>query len=77
MDYAKQDGLLRGSQAEANVSALVDAMAQLLDDMGERGLSVCLAAKAQARVAFDPFIVEADYTPDMALIEARRIMSEQ
>jgi hypothetical protein len=30
-------------------------MDQLLDDMGPHGQSVCLAAKAQARVAFEDF----------------------
>jgi hypothetical protein len=38
-----------------NVEALKDAMWQLLDDMGAEGQSVCLAAKAQARIAFEPF----------------------
>lgn len=61
---------------DKEISDLADAMAQLLDDMGEHGQSVCLAAKAQARVAYEPF-VEEDYTPDMPLLEAQRIMSEQ
>ena len=38
-----------------DVIALVDAMWQLLDDMGRDGLCVCPAAKAQARIAFEPF----------------------
>lgn len=40
---------------EEQVKALADAMWQLLDDMGIDGQGVCLAAKAQARVAFEPF----------------------
>lgn len=39
----------------ANVQALVDAMWQLLDDMGEDGHSVSPAAKEQALKAFEPF----------------------
>lgn len=34
---------------------LADAMWQLLDDMGADGLSVCPAAKAAARLAYEPF----------------------
>lgn len=37
------------------INALIDAMDQLLDDMGENGLSVCKLAKAKARIAFEPF----------------------
>lgn len=40
---------------EAEVQALAEAMDQLLDDMGITGTSVCVAAKAQARVAYEPF----------------------
>lgn len=44
-------------QTIAEVEALADAMAQLLDDMGthDANKSVCLAAKAQARIAYEPF----------------------
>lgn len=42
------------------VEALVDAMWQILDDMGERGHGVCEFAKAKARVAFEPFKLDAD-----------------
>ncbi len=41
---------------EAQVEALRDAMDQLLDDMGMVGMSVCLAAKAPARIALEPFL---------------------
>ena len=37
------------------VVPLADAMWQLLDDMGADGLSVCPAAKAAARLAYEPF----------------------
>lgn len=37
------------------VDALVDAVEQLLDDMGKGGVCVCLHAKAKARIAFEPF----------------------
>ena len=42
-----------------NVEALADAMWQLLDDMGAGGTCVCEMAKARARVAFDPFRLDA------------------
>jgi hypothetical protein len=40
---------------EREVQALAEAMDQLLDDMGLSGCSVCMAAKAQARIAYEPF----------------------
>jgi hypothetical protein len=43
---------------DQEVLDLADAMWQLLDDMGKNGLSVCLAAKAQARIAYEPFITD-------------------
>ena len=42
--------------AEKQITELADAMWQLLDDMGENGQSVCLQAKAEARIAIDPFL---------------------
>ncbi|KTS39513.1 hypothetical protein NS228_04975 [Methylobacterium indicum] len=42
------------------VEALSDAMWQLLDDMGAEGTSVCHSAKASARIAYEPFRVDAD-----------------
>jgi ketopantoate hydroxymethyltransferase len=62
----------------AQVEALADAMWQLLDDMRQDGQSVCLAAKAQARVAYEPFMSNEDGANDdlMTLAEAERIMRE-
>jgi hypothetical protein len=40
---------------EQQVKDLADAMWQILDDMGKHGASVCMAAKAQARLAYEPF----------------------
>lgn len=58
---------------DEQIEELRDAMWQLLDDMGPRGLSVCLAAKAQARIAFEPFM-DPDAAPDlMPLDVAKRI----
>jgi hypothetical protein len=54
--------------------ALVSAMDQLLDDMGHSGQCVCLAAKAQARVAFEPFR-DHDGSFMMSLEEAQRILA--
>jgi hypothetical protein len=61
---------------EQQVTELADAMDQLLDDMGKGGQSVCLAAKAKARVAFEPFR-EHDTDPfTMTFEEAKEILAE-
>lgn len=60
------------------VEALADAMWQLLDDMGATGHSVCEAAKAQARIAFEPFRVDEtgeDAPLDYPLDEAERVIA--
>lgn len=56
---------------DKEVQDLADAMWQLLDDMGKTGQAVCLAAKAQARIAYEPFNNECD--PEMTLEEAKAI----
>lgn len=61
---------------EQEVNELADAMWQLLDDMGKTGCSVCLAAKAQARIAYEPFVTpleQAAYDGMMSLEEALEI----
>jgi hypothetical protein len=58
------------------INALADAMWLLLDDMGKDGKSVCLAAKACARVAFEPFRVDEPYDDWMSLAEAQAIIAE-
>lgn len=45
------------------VQALADAMWQLLDDMAVSGLSVCGVAKAEARLAYEPWF-QATGMPD-------------
>jgi hypothetical protein len=55
------------------VQALIDAMWQLLDDMGPEGQGVCLQAKAEARIAFEPFR-EPDSPVPMSLDEARAVV---
>lgn len=50
-------------------------MDQLLDDMGPTGQCVCNAAKAQARIAFEPFRTEAIAPDIMSLEEAKRIIA--
>ena len=58
---------------------LANAVGQLLDDMGKAGQSVCLAAKAQARIAFEPFRDDDNYSGDdccMSLAEALALTSE-
>lgn len=59
------------------VEALSDAMWQLLDDMGAEGTTVCHSAKASARIAYEPFRVDADGEKaplDYPLEEAERIL---
>jgi hypothetical protein len=58
------------------IETLAAAMAQLLDDMGNEGTSVCLAAKAQARIAYEPFAEPAEKGMLMPLEEAQRIIEE-
>ena len=60
-----------------NVRELADAMDQLLDDMGEKGQSVCLYAKAKARIAFEPFRDPEDHTDDFTLAQAKQIVSDE
>ena len=69
------DGLPRFIQYE-EWESLRDAMWQLLVDLGEHGTSVCLLAKAEARIAFEPFALEADVDGLMLLEEAQRIVRE-
>lgn len=57
------------------IRELADAMWQLLDDMGKDGQTVCLYAKAQARVAFEPFR-DADSPVDFPLADAEQIIRE-
>ncbi len=61
---------------DAEVSELVDAVWQLLDDMGKDGRSVCLAAKALARLAFEPFRDGPELDSWMSLEEAEKIIAE-
>jgi hypothetical protein len=61
---------------DEQITALADAMWQLLDDMGKNGLSVCLAAKAEARRAYEPFITleDSEICEDlMSMAEAEEI----
>jgi hypothetical protein len=58
------------------IKALVAAMAQILDDMRENGMSCCLATKAQARVAYEPFANPEEKDLIMPIEDARRILEE-
>lgn len=59
-----------------DVKALAAAMSQLLDDMGKDGHCVCGAAKAQARIAYEPFADPDEKAFIMPIAEARRILKE-
>lgn len=55
--------------------ALIDAVWQVLDDMGTDGTSCCGMAKAQLRIAFEPFRGD-DEPVDYSLEDAQRLMNE-
>jgi hypothetical protein len=61
-----------------DVQRLVEAMEeQLLDDMDRTGDSVCMAAKAQAIVAFEPFKEPCEtYENFMTLAEAQAVLKQ-
>jgi hypothetical protein len=63
---------------EAQVLALAEAMGQLLDDMGDTSQSVCLYAKAKARIAYEPFMALMEDDPEfyLPLAEAQRIVED-
>jgi ElaB/YqjD/DUF883 family membrane-anchored ribosome-binding protein len=63
---------------EAEVERLADAMWQLLDDMGKYSQSACMAAKAEARAAYEPFRdrSEPEYDDWMSLADAQAIIDE-
>lgn len=62
---------------EEDVTRLVEAMDQILDDMGKGGKCVCLYAKAKARIAFEPFIDDPEIKEFiMSLEEAIDIVRE-
>lgn len=61
---------------DEEIESLECAMWQILDDMGKNGLSACLAAKADARVAYEPFRDKSDpeYEDWMTLAEAEAVL---
>ena len=61
---------------QPDIKRLAYAMWQLLDDLGKDGESVCLAAKAEARVAYEPFRdkSEPEYDDWMSLADAEAIL---
>ena len=63
---------------EAQITELADAAWHCLDDMGQHGKTVCAAAKAKLRVAYEPFLDAADPADYgwMTLAEAEAIMKE-
>lgn len=57
------------------IEKLAEAMWQILDDMGKKSQSVCLLAKAEARIAFEPFRdkSEPEFEDWMSIAEAKQI----
>lgn len=60
---------------DAQEHALVAAMDQVLDDMGE-SFSVCGATKAQARVALEPYLTVEEKAMHTTIEDALRILKE-
>ncbi len=67
------------------IEDLATAVWQVLDDMGKDGRSCCAGAKAQLRVAFEPFMqagISADpslavgWAPDYTFEEAATLLKE-
>ena len=59
---------------QVDVESLIEAVWQVLDDMGAEGACVCEAAKAKLRIAYEPFNdheAEPDYAMDTAQSLAR------
>lgn len=62
---------------DKRVTDLIEAVWQVLDDMGTDGKCCCGAAKAQLRVAYEPFSEEVGPTEGfLSLSEAERILRE-
>lgn len=61
-------------EAKAMDGELAEAVWQILDDFGRDGLSVCGAAKARLRIAYEPFR-EDDDALEFTLEEAVAIES--
>jgi hypothetical protein len=65
------------ARRERAIVALVGAVWQVLDDMGADGHSCCGLAKAQLRIAFEPFHdIEQHDEMDVPIAEAQRIINE-
>jgi hypothetical protein len=63
---------------EEEVQELADAMWQLLDDMGKGSQSVCLLAKIDARIAYEPFRdkSEPEYEDWLSYDDAKRQLAD-
>lgn len=62
-------------QEEIAIHDLVEAVWQVLDDMGKDGNSCCTYAKAQLRIAYEPFR-DASWEDWMSLARAKAIINE-
>lgn len=60
---------------DCQIVALASAMWQLLDDFGATGSSACMAAVAQARIAYEPFN-DHECEPPMTMEQARAIIAQ-
>lgn len=59
----------------AQIRALADAVLQVLDDMGDDGLSCCEFAKAQLRIAYEPFRDDSDGLTPQSLEKAKLVIA--
>lgn len=60
--------------APFDAAPVIDALLQILDDMGVDGDCCCLLAKAQARVAIEPFLEDDDGEGLMSYEDAKNIV---
>jgi hypothetical protein len=65
----------KSETTQAHVGALVEAVWQVLDDMGTDRTSCCLYAKAKLRAAFQPWVSD-DLPMGMPLADADAIIRE-
>ena len=70
--------MTRVTATEEQILRLAEVVSQCLDDMGVSGRSVCGLAKAELRVAYEPFIddVERSFSDWMSYEAANKIVED-
>ena len=68
--------MIKNSKYSLEIRGLIEAMFDLLDDMGPDRMFVSDVSKAQARIAYEPFLADDELEYLMSIEEARRIVKE-